>query len=122
MANTVISGLAFAAVRAPTHPQGLGATRTNGKLLKTLDVEFGGLGRIYGTVAVKNTPANQMVQRRVRLFRSRDGLLVAETWSKANGEYEFKFLTDRYEYDVEAWDHTMHHRSVIANNLVPEIT
>lgn len=84
------------------------------------DVEFGGNGRVYGTVERKNTPTNIPLRRRVRLHRSRDGLLVRETWSKADGSYEFKGVSMQYEYDTIAWDNEMSFRSVVANNLTPE--
>lgn len=84
------------------------------------DTEFGGNGRVYGTVERKNTPANVPLRRRVRLHRSRDGMLVRETWSKANGSYEFKGISMQYEYDTIAWDNEMSYRSVVANNLKPE--
>lgn len=86
-----------------------------------LDVEFGGKGRIFGTVARKNTPENVPLIRRVRLHRSADGLLARETWSKADGSYEFREINPHYEYDAVAWDHEMTYRTVVANNLVPEV-
>ncbi|MFA9288004.1 hypothetical protein ACCQ08_24720 [Comamonas sp. SY3] len=85
------------------------------------DMEFGGVGRIFGTVSRKNTPANVPLVRRVRLHRSRDGLLVRETWSKSDGTYEFSNVAPQYEYDVVAWDHELSYRSVVANNLKPEV-
>lgn len=84
------------------------------------DFEFSGNGRVYGTVERKNTPDNVPLRRRVRLHRSRDGMLVRETWSKPDGSYEFKHVSMHYEYDAIAWDHEMSYRSVIANNLKPE--
>lgn len=92
----------------------------NYRALKLLDAEFGGRGRIYGTVSRKTTSANVSVVRRVRLHRSRDGYLARETWSKTDGTYEFKEIAGRYEYDVVAWDNEMSYRSVVANNLTPE--
>ena len=85
------------------------------------DIEFGGRGTIYGTVERDHTPSNVPLRRRVRLHRSRDGMLVRETWSKADGSYEFTEISGLYEYDVIAWDHEMQFRSVVANNLVPEV-
>lgn len=85
------------------------------------DTAFAGNGRVWGTVARKNTPTNVPMQRRVRLHRSRDGLLVRETWSKPDGSYEFKGIDPLYEYDVIAWDHERSYRSVVANNLTPEV-
>ena len=84
------------------------------------DMEFGGDGAIYGTVAIKADPTNTLVKRRVRLRRSRDGLHARETWSNAQGEYRFEGINRQYEYDVEAWDHTGNMRSVLANNVTPE--
>lgn len=84
------------------------------------DLEFGGDGTVYGTVAIKADPMNTLVARRVRLRRSRDGLHVRETWSNAQGEYRFEGVNRQYEYDVEAWDHTGNMRSVLANNVTPE--
>lgn len=100
-------------------PQELGPVTSVGAAL-VRDMEFGGNGRIYGTVERKNTPANVPMRRRVRLHRSRDGLLVRETWSKADGTYEFNGISMQYEYDTIAWDNEMSYRSVVANNLKPE--
>lgn len=85
-----------------------------------LDAEFGGAGRVYGTVARKNTPANVPLIRRVRLHISRDGRMIRETWSNADGSYEFKSISMNYEYDTVAWDHETVYRTVVANNLKPE--
>ncbi len=87
-----------------------------------LDMEYGGNGVIYGTVEQKLTGDTTLpLKRRVRLHRSRDGLLVRETWSDAQGNYRFDGLSTRYEYDVIAWDHEGQFRSTIANNLKPEV-
>ncbi|WP_313329821.1 hypothetical protein [Comamonas sp.] len=94
---------------------------TLNSILCARDIEFGGRGRIFGTVARKNTPSNIPISRRVRLHRSRDGLLVRETWSRADGSYEFRGISTRYEYDVTAWDHELLYRSVVSNNLKPEV-
>lgn len=102
------------------HPQGqlaLGLTRS--RVFR--DYEFDGDGRIEGTVARKLQPTNLPLRRRVRLHRSRDGLLVRETWSKADGSYVFPDISRLYEYDVVAWDHEMSLRSVIANNIQAEV-
>lgn len=101
-------------------PQGLQATNY---LMPgcARDVEFGGNGRIYGTVTRKNTPANVPLSRRVRLHRSRDGLLVRETYSRADGYFSFDEINPRYEYDVIAWDHEMAEFSTVANNQRAEV-
>lgn len=86
------------------------------------DMECGGQGCIFGTVEQKLTgDATLPLKRRVRLHRSRDGMLVRETWSDENGHYRFDGLSTRYEYDVIAWDHEGQFRSTIANNLKPEV-
>lgn len=104
----------------PPSAQELGLiTRAETQMFR--DAEFGGNGRVYGTVERKNTPANVPMRRRVRLHRSRDGLLVRETWSKDDGSYEFTGVSMQYEYDTIAWDNEMSFRSVVANNLKPEV-
>ena len=85
------------------------------------DMEFGGAGRIYGTVSRKATPSNAPLSRRVRLHRSVDGYLARETWSKTDGSYEFRELNPRYEYDVIAWDHELQEFSTVANNQLAEV-
>lgn len=85
-----------------------------------LDMECGGSGSIYGTVELYTQVGNISLPCRVRLHRSRDGLLVRETWSNAQGEYRFDGITDRYKYDVIAWDHEGLQQSVVANDLTPE--
>lgn len=86
-----------------------------------LDVEHGGNHCIYGTVELYAQAGNIPLPRRVRLHRSRDGLLVRETWSDAQGNYRFEGITDRYTYDVIAWDHEGLQQSVVANDLTPEV-
>lgn len=85
------------------------------------DMEFGGQGRIYGTVELYTQAGNIPLPRRVRLHRSRDGMLVRETWSDAQGNYRFDGITERYTYDVIAWDHEGLQQSVVANDLTPEV-
>lgn len=86
-----------------------------------VDMEFGGNGRIYGTVMRKNTPANVPLSRRVRLHRSRDGLLARETYSRVDGYFSFDEINPRYEYDVIAWDHEKQEFSAVANNQLAEV-
>lgn len=85
-----------------------------------LDMECGGNGCIYGPVELYVQAGNIPLSRRVRLHRSRDGLLVRETWSDAQGNYRFDGITERYTYDVIAWDHEGLQQSVVANDLQPE--
>lgn len=101
-------------------PQGFGVTEKIIAAPRVLDIEFDGRFRIYGTVARNETPANVPLVRRVRLHRSRDGMLVREVWSKADGCYEFTEISGRYEYDVIAWDHEFQDFSTVANNQLAE--
>lgn len=89
--------------------------------VQALDVECGGQGRIYGPVELYNQAGNIPLARRVRLHRSRDGMLVRETWSDAQGNYCFDGISERYKYDVIAWDHEGLQQSVVANDLMPEV-
>lgn len=89
--------------------------------LTAIDMENGGKSSIYGTVELSLQSGNIPLPRRVRLYRSRDGLLVREMWSDAQGNYRFDGITDRYQYDVIAWDHEGLHQSVVANDLTPEL-
>lgn len=89
--------------------------------LQASDMEFGGSGRLYGTVTRKSSPSNTPLACRVRLHRSRDGALVRETWSKPDGSYEFCEISTRYEWDVIAWDHELQEYSTVANNQLAEV-
>lgn len=107
---------------AQEHWLGQGESATQSPQVMALDMEYGGPGTIHGTVEQKLTGDTTLpLKRRVRLHRSRDGLLVRETWSDAQGNYRFDGLSTRYEYDVIAWDHEGQFRSTIANNLKPEV-
>lgn len=86
-----------------------------------MDMEFGGYGCVYGTVELYAQAGNIALPRRVRLHRSRDGLLVREAWSDAQGNYRFDHISQRYTYDVIAWDHEGLQQSVVANDLTPEV-
>lgn len=101
--------------------QGLGSIQLGEAPLKLLDAEFGGNYRIYGTVSRKGSPANTPLKCRLRLHRSRDGMLVRETWGQPDGRYEFTEISGRYEYDVIAWDHELQDFSAVANNQLAEV-
>lgn len=92
----------------------------------TLDREDFGHYRIPGPCLVeeKASPANRPLRRRVQLYNQASGRLIRETWSDAaTGEYSFDSIRggDGTTYFVVAFDHTGHHRAVIADNLVPEL-
>lgn len=74
-------------------------------------------GRIVGTVKRKDDPANVPLARRVRLYRDRDGLLIAETWSDAAGNYQFDYIEEGEAYTALALDHQHFYRAVAADNL-----
>jgi len=85
------------------------------------DIENGGAGRIDGTTKNVGSP-DYPVSRRVRLFRKRDGVLVAETWSDAAGNYAFPRLRPGLEYFVMAHDHTGLYNAVITDSVTPGVT
>lgn len=117
-APDVLGVASFAAVTSSPVGQGLAyAPVLSAKRL--VDMEFDGRGRIYGSVTDDAT--KQALQRRVRLHRSRDGMLVRETWSGKDGAYCFEGISERYEYDIEAWDHEKSYFTVVANNQLPEV-
>lgn len=74
-------------------------------------------GRVVGTVKRKDTPANVPLSRRVRLYRDRDGMLIRETWSNAQGAYQFDYLEEWEAYTAISYDHTQTYRAVAADNL-----
>lgn len=84
--------------------------------------EYGGRGRIVGTVKNKTEPADTPVYRRVRLFKDRDGQCVAETWSDpVTGAYAFENINPAHKYTALSYDHTGQFRAVVADNLTPEV-
>ena len=109
-----------AAVKTQVSPHGLHNMLVF-KASKLLDAESGGAGCIHGTVELYAQAGNIPLPRRVRLHRSRGGLLVRETWSDAQGNYRFDGISERYTYDVIAWDHEGLQQSVVANDLTPEV-
>ena len=82
--------------------------------------EFGGAGRIAGSVKAMGTP-DFPVWRRVRLFDQRDNRLVREVWSNpVTGDYAFEYINPERLYVVIAYDHTGQYNAVISDNLTPE--
>jgi|GEM_PF-3758289 len=84
------------------------------------NIYFGGNGIIEGTIKAKGTP-NEPLARKVQLFSANTNLLVAETWSDPQGLYRFDHLDSDQHYNVMSHDYTGHYRSVIANDLKPEV-
>lgn len=81
-----------------------------------------GLGRLRGRTVEqqdKNSP-KVPVSRRVRLYRDRDGLLIREAWSNAQGEYDFPRIDSTIAYTVLSYDHEGDFRAVVADRVTPE--
>lgn len=78
-----------------------------------------GIGRVAG--AVKYTP-NSPVQRKVRLIRERDGLVLREAWSDpVTGAYSFDYVDELQKYTVLSYDYTGAYRAVVADGISPEV-
>jgi len=85
------------------------------------DMQYGGAGRIFGTVKVDSSP-DVPVYRRVWLMNQRDAVIIRETWSdETTGEYEFTNIDESQKYSVISFDHTNNFRAVIADSVVPEL-
>ena len=78
-----------------------------------------GRGRVRGTVKVTpNTP----VQRRVRLIREVDGMVIREGSSDpVTGAYDFQFVDELQKWTVVSYDFENLFRAVIADNLTAEL-
>lgn len=89
-----------------------------------LDYVLGGdgLGRVRGrTVEQEDKHSPKVpVSRRVRLYRDRDGMLIREVWSNAQGEYEFARIDSATSYTVLSYDHEGNFRAVVADRVTPE--
>lgn len=70
---------------------------------------------IAGTVQLNGAP----VRRRVRCVERQTGLLIAETWSEADGSYRFDDLYPGRPYIVIAMDYALQYNAVIADNVIP---
>lgn len=91
-----------------------------GQMLVQRNVYQGGNGKIAGTVAVKGSP-NTPIQRRVRLFDEKTGLLVREMFSDpATGAYEFLYISMDHKYTVVSYDYANNYRAVLADNISAE--
>lgn len=81
-----------------------------------------GVGKVAGTVKVKQGAINKPIRRRVRLVRESDGMVVRETWSDAvTGAYSFEGLNTSYQYTVVSYDYTRDFRAVIADAIRAEV-
>jgi hypothetical protein len=85
------------------------------------DWNYGGKGRVSGTVKIKGTP-DAPVHRRVWLIRDRDGACIREAWSDATtGAYTFDYIDESLTYTVLAYDYQHNFRAVVADNLIPTV-
>ena len=83
---------------------------------------YGGLGKIVGTVKLDASPDDIPVARRVRLIRERDGVCMRETWSDpVTGAYQFLDIDPTIRYTVISYDYAQVYRAVAADNLLPEV-
>lgn len=89
--------------------------RYAGSTLALRDCQFGGKGRIAGTVKEKGTP-DMPLKRKVQLFDEISKLLVAELWSDpVTGAYLFENIDPNLTYSIISYDYTGMYRAVIAN-------
>ena len=85
------------------------------------DVEFGGLGTVYGTTKTKGTP-NLPTKARVVLQHQRSKLPARETWSDpVTGAFVFTGIDTSQQFLTLAEDAEGHFRPVAANRLTPEV-
>lgn len=77
-------------------------------------------GRIAANVRGKGTP-NFPLSRRVRLYRERDGMFIAQTWSDAQGNYQFDYIEEGEVYTVISHDYMKTYRAAVSDGLVPTI-
>jgi len=83
------------------------------------DLRFPGPGTITGTIT--EASSEDPLVRRVRLLERATGLLLAETWSDAQGDYSFTALDMSREYLVLAFDHTDEYNMATADHVTPEL-
>ena len=115
-----VSGLGWLASPVPNALLSRPHYADRGQMLVQRNVYQGGNGKIAGTVAVKGSP-NTPVQRRVRLFDEKTGLLVREMFSDpATGAYEFLYISMAHKYTVITYDYDNNYRAVLADNISAE--
>lgn len=83
------------------------AVSATAEIARAADIEYGGQGRVYGTVKLDDDPTDLPLRRRVRLHREQDAITVRETWSDADtGAFSFDWVAEGVPYIVYALDHT----------------
>jgi hypothetical protein len=102
---------------APTWPAPV-RTLDGPQMLRRVD--YGGLGRVRGTVKIKGTP-DAPVRRIVRLVREIDAVCVHQVFSDPiTGEYEFQGFDPLQKYTVLSYDLPGGFRAAIASGVLPE--
>ncbi|WP_295978892.1 hypothetical protein [uncultured Variovorax sp.] len=76
-----------------------------------------GNGRVRGFTLDYVNPLNKPYPCRVRLVREADGQQVRETWSNANGAYDFQFVDELQSYTVVAYYLAHGKRAVVTDGL-----
>ena len=103
------SNLPQLTLSTPAPPRFVGATLTR------RDYQFGGKGRIAGTVKEKGTP-DQPLQRRVQLYDETSKIMTREVWSDpTTGAYVFENIDPTLTYTIISYDYTGAYRAVMAN-------
>lgn len=95
------------------HPKSYAANYFKRHTLRgwSLNLEFGGMCRIQGTVKINEV----LACRRVTLLRRRDLRVVAQTWSDAEtGEYAFEYIKAD-DYMVVCDDYRQAYNAAIAD-------
>jgi hypothetical protein len=78
-----------------------------------LNIYWGGLGTITGTIKIGATPC----KRRVRLYEANTGILIREIWSADDGNYIFTGLRMDYKYTVSSTDYNNAYNDTIAARI-----
>lgn len=103
------SNLPQLTITTPVPPRFVGTT------IPRRDYQFGGNGRIAGTVKEKGAP-DQPLQRRVQLYDETSKVMTREVWSDPNtGAYVFENIDPKLTYTIISYDYTGMYRAVIAN-------
>lgn len=76
-----------------------------------------GIGRVRGFTLDYVNPLNKPYPCRVRLVRESDGLQMRETWSRADGSYDFQFVDELQSYTVIAYYLAHGKRAVVTDGL-----
>jgi hypothetical protein len=95
----------------PSPPRFVGSTLTR------RDYQFGGSGRIAGTVKEKGA-TDQPLQRRVQLYDETSKIMTREVWSDpVTGAYLFENIDPLLTYTIISYDYKGTYRAVIANGI-----